>query len=239
MGAAQRSARAGGAPPPAPAPPNQLSASATARAGRRRRLRSRAPAGATQPQPQPGAAAAQGSRPPPRRRTQPRRVVGVAARRVGSGGGLGSGGGTKGRGRRHPERAGAAAVASFLAAVLTEICLCGICSCQETLRRNGRGQGGQPWAVGRGEAGLVGWHLRSWGGSGADSGRGEESWRHHSRRGQVGDGHGSRDGRAGDGPEQPGQRRWGLRWQAHTVTSAAGQAAWAPADRQSPRRCRG
>jgi hypothetical protein len=36
---------------------------------------------------------------------------------------------------------GAAAVASFLAAVLTEIYLCGVCSCQEMLRRNGRGQG--------------------------------------------------------------------------------------------------
>eukprot|EP01047_Picozoa_sp_COSAG01_P080671 COSAG01_NODE_15776_length_1300_cov_16.487094_2_plen_93_part_00 len=29
--------------------------------------------------------------------------------------------------------------ASFLATVLTEIYLCGICSCQEILRRNGRG----------------------------------------------------------------------------------------------------
>jgi hypothetical protein len=35
---------------------------------------------------------------------------------------------------------GAAAVASFLAAVLTEICLCNVCSCHEVLRRNGRGQ---------------------------------------------------------------------------------------------------
>jgi hypothetical protein len=35
---------------------------------------------------------------------------------------------------------GAAAVASFLAAVLTDIYLCGVCSCQEILRRNGRGQ---------------------------------------------------------------------------------------------------
>jgi hypothetical protein len=32
---------------------------------------------------------------------------------------------------------GAAAVASFLAAVLTEIYLCGVCSCQELLRRKG------------------------------------------------------------------------------------------------------
>jgi hypothetical protein len=42
-----------------------------------------------------------------------------------------------------PERpgSGAAAVASFLATVLTEIYLCGVCSCQEEiLRRNGRGQ---------------------------------------------------------------------------------------------------
>jgi pimeloyl-ACP methyl ester carboxylesterase len=35
---------------------------------------------------------------------------------------------------------GAAAVASFLAAVLTRIYLCSVCSCQEILRRNGRGQ---------------------------------------------------------------------------------------------------
>jgi hypothetical protein len=35
---------------------------------------------------------------------------------------------------------GAAVVASFSAAVLTEIRLRGICSCQETLRRNGRCQ---------------------------------------------------------------------------------------------------
>jgi UDP-3-O-[3-hydroxymyristoyl] glucosamine N-acyltransferase len=33
---------------------------------------------------------------------------------------------------------GAAAVASFLAAVLTEIYLCGVCSCQQILRRSGR-----------------------------------------------------------------------------------------------------
>jgi hypothetical protein len=33
---------------------------------------------------------------------------------------------------------GAAAVASFLAAVLTEICLCNVCSSQEILRRNGQ-----------------------------------------------------------------------------------------------------
>jgi SWI/SNF-related matrix-associated actin-dependent regulator 1 of chromatin subfamily A len=35
---------------------------------------------------------------------------------------------------------GAAAVASFLAAVLTEIYLCNVCSCPEILRRSGRGQ---------------------------------------------------------------------------------------------------
>jgi ribosomal-protein-alanine N-acetyltransferase len=35
--------------------------------------------------------------------------------------------------------AGAAALASFSAAVLTEIYLCNVCSCQEILRRNGRG----------------------------------------------------------------------------------------------------
>jgi hypothetical protein len=34
---------------------------------------------------------------------------------------------------------GAASVASSLAAVLTEIYLCNVCSCQEILRRNGRG----------------------------------------------------------------------------------------------------
>jgi hypothetical protein len=36
----------------------------------------------------------------------------------------------------HP--GGAAAVVSFLAAVLTEIYLCNLCSCQEILRPNGR-----------------------------------------------------------------------------------------------------
>jgi hypothetical protein len=35
---------------------------------------------------------------------------------------------------------GAAAVAFFCAAVLTEIYPCNVCSCQEILRRNGRGQ---------------------------------------------------------------------------------------------------
>jgi hypothetical protein len=35
------------------------------------------------------------------------------------------------------QKRGAAAVASFLAAVLTEIYLCNVCSCQEILRRNG------------------------------------------------------------------------------------------------------
>eukprot|EP01047_Picozoa_sp_COSAG01_P059075 COSAG01_NODE_7046_length_3377_cov_4.561853_3_plen_66_part_00 len=34
---------------------------------------------------------------------------------------------------------GAASVASFQAAVLTEIYLCNVCSYQEILRRNGRG----------------------------------------------------------------------------------------------------
>jgi hypothetical protein len=34
---------------------------------------------------------------------------------------------------------GAASVASFLAAVFTEIYLCNVCSCQEILRRHGRG----------------------------------------------------------------------------------------------------
>jgi hypothetical protein len=36
--------------------------------------------------------------------------------------------------------AGAAAIASFLAGVWAEIYLCNVCSCQEILRRNGRGQ---------------------------------------------------------------------------------------------------
>eukprot|EP01047_Picozoa_sp_COSAG01_P124838 COSAG01_NODE_53855_length_336_cov_0.831224_1_plen_90_part_10 len=44
------------------------------------------------------------------------------------------------RRRRSQRRPGAAAVASSLVAVLTEIYLCGIYSCQEILRRNGRGQ---------------------------------------------------------------------------------------------------
>jgi hypothetical protein len=35
-----------------------------------------------------------------------------------------------------------ASAASFLTAVFTEIYLCHACSCQEILRRNGRGQGG-------------------------------------------------------------------------------------------------
>jgi hypothetical protein len=40
----------------------------------------------------------------------------------------------------HLPRPGAAADASFLAEFWTEIYLCGVCSCQEILRRNGRGQ---------------------------------------------------------------------------------------------------
>jgi hypothetical protein len=44
-------------------------------------------------------------------------------------------------------RGGAAAAASILAAVLTEIYLCGVCSCHEMLRRNGRGQGRGRWAM--------------------------------------------------------------------------------------------
>jgi DNA topoisomerase-2 len=38
------------------------------------------------------------------------------------------------------EHSGAAAAASFVAAVLTEIYLCSVCSCQEMLSRNGRGK---------------------------------------------------------------------------------------------------
>jgi hypothetical protein len=44
---------------------------------------------------------------------------------------------------------GAASAASLLAAALTEIALCNVCSCQEILRRNGRGQGWCPCAAGR------------------------------------------------------------------------------------------
>eukprot|EP01047_Picozoa_sp_COSAG01_P013627 COSAG01_NODE_646_length_14556_cov_9.736806_10_plen_154_part_00 len=40
---------------------------------------------------------------------------------------------------RHTHQ-GAASVASLLAAILTEIHLCKVCSCQEILRRNGLGQ---------------------------------------------------------------------------------------------------
>jgi hypothetical protein len=39
--------------------------------------------------------------------------------------------------RRWQPPARAVAVASFLAAVLTEIYLCGVCFCQKQLRRNG------------------------------------------------------------------------------------------------------
>jgi hypothetical protein len=73
----------------------------------------------------------------------------------GAGGG-GGGGGAKGRLQRlhsyepgeygeawrSTRQAGTAAVASFLAAALTEIYLCDVCSCQDILRRNGRGQTG-------------------------------------------------------------------------------------------------
>eukprot|EP01049_Picozoa_sp_SAG25_P016642 SAG25_NODE_3915_length_930_cov_1.583634_2_plen_129_part_00 len=46
--------------------------------------------------------------------------------------------------RHHPERdapggLGAASLASFVAAAVTEIYLCNVCFCQEILRRNGRG----------------------------------------------------------------------------------------------------
>jgi hypothetical protein len=72
------------------------------------------------------------------------------------GAGGGGGGGAKGRLQRlhsyepgeygeawrSTRQAGAAAVASFLAAALTEIYLCDVCSCQDILRRNGRGQTG-------------------------------------------------------------------------------------------------
>jgi hypothetical protein len=48
-----------------------------------------------------------------------------------------------------------AAVPSFLAAVLTEIYLCNVCSCQEILRRNGRGQ--PPPLRGGGDVWLLHW----------------------------------------------------------------------------------
>jgi uncharacterized membrane protein YozB (DUF420 family) len=41
--------------------------------------------------------------------------------------------------RPRDDHDGAASVASFLAAVFTEIYLCNVCSYQEILRRNGRG----------------------------------------------------------------------------------------------------
>jgi hypothetical protein len=40
--------------------------------------------------------------------------------------------------QRTPHGTGAASVASFVAAVVTEIYLCNVCSCQEILIRNGR-----------------------------------------------------------------------------------------------------
>jgi hypothetical protein len=43
-------------------------------------------------------------------------------------------------GNSRSHRRGAAAVASFWAAILAEMHLCNVCSCQEVLRRNGRGQ---------------------------------------------------------------------------------------------------
>jgi hypothetical protein len=63
---------------------------------------------------------------------------------------------------------GAAAVASLLAAVLTEIYLCGVRSCQEILRRNGRDQrakSASPAHTGRllpssGTAAAAGWGAR-------------------------------------------------------------------------------
>jgi hypothetical protein len=66
---------------------------------------------------------------------------------AGHGGGGGGGRGVAGGSVSAPLKllaaqlitAGAAAVASFQAAVLAEIYLCNVCSCQEMLRRNGRG----------------------------------------------------------------------------------------------------
>eukprot|EP01047_Picozoa_sp_COSAG01_P053602 COSAG01_NODE_5763_length_4048_cov_1.373259_3_plen_116_part_00 len=67
-----------------------------------------------------------------------------AAEEGGAGGG---GGGVDSRfipcptcGRTFAPMAGATSVASVWAAVVTEIYLCNVCSCQEILRRNGRGQ---------------------------------------------------------------------------------------------------
>jgi hypothetical protein len=79
--------------------------------------------------------------------TKSRSVAGVAQATQGGRGGAGDqpvrGGAARARVVAGARAAcGAAAVASFLAAVLTEIYLCGVCSCQEILRRNGRGQSG-------------------------------------------------------------------------------------------------
>jgi hypothetical protein len=58
-------------------------------------------------------------------------------------------------------RPGAAAVASFLAAVLTEIYLCDVCSCHEILRRNGRGSLHSSGGGGGGGGGTMSGNLRS------------------------------------------------------------------------------
>jgi DNA repair and recombination protein RAD52 len=57
-----------------------------------------------------------------------------------------------------PQEQVGAAVASFLAAVLTEIHLCGVCSCQELLRRNGRRRrrSGGTWAAERATTARMG-----------------------------------------------------------------------------------
>ena len=55
---------------------------------------------------------------------------------------------------------GAAAVASFLAAVLTEIYLRGVCFCQEILRRNGRGQAGAGGDEAQAQVCMLGWNAR-------------------------------------------------------------------------------
>eukprot|EP01047_Picozoa_sp_COSAG01_P089904 COSAG01_NODE_21883_length_881_cov_0.791560_1_plen_157_part_00 len=51
----------------------------------------------------------------------------------------GSGGGGAAAAQLQGGAGGAASVASFLAAVLAELYLCSLCSCQEILRRSGRG----------------------------------------------------------------------------------------------------
>jgi hypothetical protein len=67
---------------------------------------------------------------------------------------------------------GAAAVACFLAAVLTEIHLCGVYSCPEILRHSGRGQ-----YVGNGTAAMAGADIVAAGARGLAVRMSEAIWR--------------------------------------------------------------